>query len=119
MLNPPIVLAIPHLTPTIQKKKTYAIYLDIALRLTRICNNDETFEKRSSEYQNYLYARDHKLSKVKNEFSEAKKKTRSEAREKQSKQDKVSDLKSITTYNPTLSKIHDFIQNNLLILHTY
>ena len=32
----------------------------IALRLRRICDDDETFEKRSSEYINYLIARDHK-----------------------------------------------------------
>ena len=37
----------------------------IALRLRRICDDDETFEKRSSEYQNYLIARDHKPSIVK------------------------------------------------------
>ena len=55
----------------------------IALRLRRICDDDETSEKRSSEYQNYLIARDHKHSIVKKQFSEAKKKTRSEARQKQ------------------------------------
>ena len=39
----------------------------IALRLRRICDDDdETFEKRSSEYQNYLIARNHKPSIVKN-----------------------------------------------------
>ena len=52
----------------------------IALRLRRICDNDETFEKRSSEYQSYLIARDHKPYVVKKQFSEIKKKTRSEAR---------------------------------------
>ena len=45
-------------------------------------------------------------------------KTRSEARQKQTKQDKVSDLKFITTYNPALPNIHNIIQNNLSILHT-
>ena len=38
----------------------------IAVRIRRICDDDETFEKRSSEYQNYLIARDHKTSIVKN-----------------------------------------------------
>ena len=32
----------------------------IALRLRRICDDDDTFDKRSLEYQNYLIARDHK-----------------------------------------------------------
>ena len=31
----------------------------IALRLRRICDLDEKFDIRSSEYQNYLIARDH------------------------------------------------------------
>ena len=75
-------------------------------------------EKKSSEYQNYLIARDHKPSIVKKQFSEVKKKTRSEARQKQTKKDKVSGLKFITTYNPALSNIRNIIQNNLSILHT-
>ena len=37
----------------------------IALRLRRICDDDETFDKRSTEYQNYLIAREHKPSLVK------------------------------------------------------
>ena len=76
-------------------------------------------KKRSSEYQSYLIARDQKPSIVKKQFSEVKKETRSEARQKQTKQDKVSDLKFITTYNPALPNIHNIIQNNLSILHTY
>ena len=79
----------------------------IALRPRRICDENENFEKVSSEYQNYLIARDHKPSIVKKQFSEVKKKTRSEARQKQTKQDKVSDLKFITTYNPALPNIHN------------
>ena len=89
----------------------------IALRLRRICDDDETFEKRSLEYQNCLIARDQNPSIVKKQFSEVKKKTRSEARQKQTKQDKVSDLKFITTFNPALPNIHNIIQNNLSILH--
>ena len=57
----------------------------IALQLRRIC--DEAFKKRSSEYQNYLITRDHKPSIVKKQFSAVKKKTRSEARQKRTKQD--------------------------------
>ena len=49
----------------------------------------KTFEKRSSKYQNYLIARDHKLSIVKKQFSQVKKKAISEARQKQTKQDKL------------------------------
>ena len=49
---------------------------DIALRLRRICGDDVTFDKRSSEYQNYLIAREHKPSTVKRQFSEVRNKTR-------------------------------------------
>ena len=45
----------------------------IALRLRRICDDYETFEKRSSEYQNYFIDRDHKPSIVKKKFPEVKK----------------------------------------------
>ena len=37
----------------------------IALRLRRICDDDEPNDKRSMESQNYLIARDHKPSTVK------------------------------------------------------
>ena len=74
--------------------------------------------KPSSEYHNYWIIRDHKPSIVKNQFSALKKKTRSEARQKQTKQDKVKDLKFITSFKPALPNMHKIIQNNLLILHT-
>ena len=37
----------------------------VALRLRRICDSDEKFEKHSEKYQNYLIARDYKPGKVK------------------------------------------------------
>ena len=88
-----------------------------SLRLRRICDDDETFEKRASEYQHYFIARDHKPSIVEKQFSAVKKK-RCEARQKQTKQDKVSHLKFITSYNPALPNIHNIIQNNRSILYT-
>ena len=45
----------------------------LALRLRRICDDDERFEERPSEYENYLIARDHKLIIVKKQFCEVKK----------------------------------------------
>ena len=77
-----------------------------------------TFDKRSSEYQNYLIAREQKPSTVKQQFSEVRNKTRTDARTKHRKQDKVSDVEFITTYNPALSNINKIIQNNLSIPHT-
>ena len=40
----------------------------IALRLRRICDFDNKFVKRGTEYQKYLIARDYKPSKVKKQF---------------------------------------------------
>ena len=81
----------------------------MTLRLRRICDDDETFEKKSSEHQNYLIPTDRKPSIVRKQFSQVKNKTRSEARRKQTKRDKVSDTKFITTYNPALPNIHNII----------
>ena len=52
----------------------------VALRLRRICDSDEKFEKHSAEYQNYLIAKDYKPGKAKKQFSVIKKLTREEAR---------------------------------------
>ena len=46
----------------------------IALSLRRISDDDETFDKRSTEYQSYLIAREHKPSLVKQQSSEVRKK---------------------------------------------
>ena len=90
----------------------------IALRLRRICDDDETFDKRSTEYQNYLIAREHKPSLVKQQFSEIRKKTRAEARQKRNRKEKVSDVKFMTTYNLALPNINKIIKNNIAILYT-
>ena len=87
-----------------------------ALRLRRICHDDESFDKRSAEYQNYLIAREHKPWLAKKQFSEVRKKTRAEARQKQNRKEKVSDVKFITNYNPALPNINKIIKNNLSIL---
>ena len=123
MLNPPIVLAIPHLTPAIQKT-TFATYLEVSVNLKNL-EKSVMIIKLSSKHQKIIRApkllncqRSHKPSIVKKQFSEVKKKTRSMARQKQTKQDKVSDLKIISTNNTALPNIHNAIQNYLSILHT-
>ena len=99
------------------KYKTFQINQKSRFTLVK----DEEFVilmKPSSEYHNYWIIRDHKPSIVKKQFSALKKKTRSEAKQKQTKQDKVSDLKFITSFKPALPNMHNIIQNNLSILHT-
>ena len=116
MQNQLIVLATLLLTPVAQK--ICNIPKGISLRLRRICDDDETFDKRSTEYQNYLIAREHKPSLVKQQFSEVRNKTRTEARQKQSRKEMVINVKFITTYNPALPNINRIVKNNLSILHT-
>ena len=64
-----------------------------------------------------MIAREHKPSTVKQLF-EFRNKTGAEVWTKQDKQDRVSDVKFITTYNPALPIINKIIQNNVFILHT-
>ena len=47
------------------KKKVNNVHNSIVLRLRRICNADGKFDIRSSEYQNYLIARDYKPTLIK------------------------------------------------------
>ena len=75
-------------------------------------------DKPSTQYQNYLIAREHKTSLVKQQFSQVRKKTRAEARQKQNRKEKVNDVKFITTYNLALPNINKIIKNNLCILYT-
>ena len=119
MLSQPIALATPTTPSTCYPKNNICnIPKGIALRLRRICDDDDTFDKRSLGYQNYSVARDHKPSTVKKDFSEVKNITRTEARKKQTKKDKVSDIRFITTYNPALPNINKIIHDNLSILYT-
>ena len=89
----------------------------IALRLRRICDDGKRLDKRSIEYQNYLIAREHKPSLAKQQFSEVVKKTRKEARQKQNRKGKVSNVKFIPTYNAALHNINKMIQSNIYSLH--
>ena len=52
----------------------------VALRLRRICDSENKFEKRSKEYQNYYFiARDYKARKVRKQFSDNRSISREEA----------------------------------------
>ena len=97
------------------KKSRCNLPKGIVLRLRRICDGDATFDKRSSEYQNYLIAREREPSTVKWQFSEVRNTTRAEEKKEQ---DMVSDLKFITTFNLAFSNINEITQNNLSFLHT-
>ena len=55
--------------------------MGIGLRLRKVCDTDEKFDIRSSEYQNYLIARDYKPTLVKKQFHAIKNISRQEARQ--------------------------------------
>ena len=61
------------------KKNVNNVPKGIALRLRRIFDTDEKFDIRSSEYQNYLIARDYKPTLVKRQFHAIKNISRREA----------------------------------------
>ena len=91
----------------------------VALRLRRICDSDEKFEKHSAEYQNYLIARDYKPGKVKKQFSDIKKLTREEARKpKLLKTTFSTSCNLITQYNPLLPNLKTIIRNHLPVLYS-
>ena len=86
----------------------------IALRLRRICDSDEKFEKHSAEYQNYLIARDYKAGKVKKQFSDIKKLTIEEARKPKLLNTTLStSCNLMTQYNPLLPNLKTIIRNHL------
>ena len=76
----------------------------IALRLRRIYDTDDKFESRANEYKQYLIARDYKPSLVDEKFQEVSKITRTEPREKRPKNNQLSKIKFLTTYNTSLPK---------------
>ena len=90
----------------------------IALRLCRICDTDEKFESHANEYKQYLLAQDYKPSLVDKQFQEVSKITRTEAREKRPKNNQVSKIKFLMTYNPSLPKIDGIIRKHLPLLHS-
>ena len=90
----------------------------IGLRLRRVCDTDEKFESRANEYKQYLIARDYKLSLLYKQFQEVSKITRTEATAKRPKNNQVSKIKFLTTYNPSLPKIDGLIRKHLSHLHS-
>ena len=62
----------------------------VALRLRRICDSDNKFEKRSKECQKYFIARDYKPRKVTKQISGVRNISREEARQPKTHNEKFS-----------------------------
>ena len=87
-----------------RKTKIKNVSKRIDLRLQRISNTDEKYQKRSVEYQKYLIARDYQLVCVKKQFDDVRNLSRSEA--------------FCSIYNPSLPNIGVFVKQYLpLLLH--
>ena len=90
----------------------------VALRLRRICDSDNKFEKRSAEYQKYLIAKDYKPTKVKKQFSDVRNISREETRRPKIKSNFSTTCNLITQYNPMLPNIKTIFKKYLPVLHS-
>ena len=91
----------------------------VALRLRRICDSDDKFEKRSKEYQNYFIARDYKRRKVRKQFSDIRNISREEAGQPKTQNERFSaSCNLIMQYNPVLPNIKTIIKKHLPVLHS-
>ena len=100
------------------RKKIDHVPHGIALRLHWICDTDEKFESHANEYKKYLITQDYKPTLVDGQFQEVCKITRTEARAKGSKNNQLTKIKFLTTYNPSLPKIEGFIGKSISLLHS-
>ena len=92
---------------------------EVALRLRRIRDFDNKFEKRSKEYQNYFIARDYKPRKVRKQFSDIRNISREEARQPKPHNKRFStSCNLITQYNLLLPNIKTIIKKHLPVLHS-
>ena len=89
----------------------------IALRLRGICDSDETYEKRSNEYQNYPVARNYSPSLVAKQFQKVSQISHDNVQRLRSKVSVKYSVKFITSYNPSLLNINSLIIKYLPILH--
>ena len=94
------------------KKNVNNVPKGIAWRLRRIFDTDEKFDIRSSEYQNYLIARDYKPTLVKRQFHAIKNISRREAWQVKPKVIK-SNFNLITVYNPVVKNLEKILNDNL------
>ena len=90
----------------------------VALHLRRICDSDSKFEKRSAEYQTYLFARNYKPSKVRKQFSAVRDNSREEDRRPKNKSKFSTSCNLITQCNPMLPNIKTIFKKYLPLLHS-
>ena len=94
------------------RKNINNVQRGIALRLKRICDSDEKFSARNTEYKNYLIARDYEPKVAEHHFKDISKlliKPKGQANDQ---------ILFATTYNPMLPNMRSLIKKHLPILHS-
>ena len=81
------------------KSQILGIAKSVALRVRRICSDEDDFHKKSAEYANYLIACGHDSQHVMSKFNEVATITRQEARKNKNKGNKNRCIFAIK-YNP-------------------
>ena len=94
-----------------------SIPYSLALRLRRICSNDQFFEKRARELQNVLLERGYKNKLIKECIMKARKTTREESL-KTNLNASTDRVPLVVTCNPALPNLHKILNDHQHILHT-
>lgn len=89
----------------------------VALRLRRICSQENDYLVKSDEYANYLIQCGHEKSHVLKQFEEVGAMTRQEAR-KSKKKCKEKSVVFVSKYNPHIPDIRKIINKHIYILQT-
>ena len=97
------------------KHTKQSIPYSLALRLRRICSNDDTFNKRTNQLLTYLTNRGYKRKHVRNEIRKASKVTRqSSLQTKQKRHNNRTPF--VVTYHPSIPQFKSILHSNFHIL---
>ena len=94
-----------------------AIPYSLALRLRRICSENNFFEKRARELFNILLDRGYKPKHIKQSIARARQTTRREALRIDSNTDNTERVPLVVTYNPALGCLNKIIKEYQPVLH--
>ena len=98
-------------------RNTIKIPEGVALRLKRISDSHEKYEKWSNEYQNYPFARNYSPSLVAKQFQKFFQISGDNAQKPRSKVLTTDSTKFVTSCNPILLNINGLIETYLPILN--
>ena len=89
----------------------------VALRLRRICSNEDKYKESSRTYKAYLVNRGHSVTTVLKSFEKIDNMCRNEARQKSVKNFSSDSLIFCSTYNPLGPNMKNIIDNHSKLLH--